>query len=123
MTVDPRQLILTVDDKEFRPVVAWVNNMERERQVIDAYIKTRHQTAPDTPPQPPRSSEWRDAITAPVTIQPGETSSRFIVKFSIPPPSPEQTLSLNLGPSIDESILPNTLHIRFKPMRWSEGYS
>lgn len=123
MTIDPRQLVLTVDDKEFRPVATWVNNMERERQVIDAYLKARHQTAPHTPPQPPRSSEWRDAITAPVAIQPGEKSSRFIVKLPIHPPSPDQTLSLSLGPAIGESIPPDTSHLRFKPMRWSEGYS
>jgi hypothetical protein len=123
ITIDPRQLVLTMDDKEFYPVAVWVNNMERERQVIDAYLKARHQTAPDTPPQPPRSSEWRDAITAPVTILPGEKSSRFIVMFPVPTPSPERTLSLNLGPAIGESMPPDKSHIRFKPMRWSEGYS
>lgn len=123
MTIDPRQLVLTMDDKEFRPVAAWVNNMARERQVIDAYLNARRQTAPDTPPQPPRSSEWRDAITAPVTIRPGEQSSRFIVKFPVPLPSPERMLSLNLGQAIGKSIPPDKAHLRFKPMRWSEGYS
>jgi hypothetical protein len=123
ITIDPRKLILTVDDKKFRPASAWVNNMERERQVIDASIKARRQTAPDTPPQPPHSSEWRDAITAPVTIHPGEKSSRLILKFPIPPPSPERTLSLNLGQAIGESIPPDKSLIRYKPMRWSEGYS
>jgi hypothetical protein len=123
VTIDPRQLVLTVDDREFRPAAVWVSNLKRERQVIDAFVKSRNQAAPDKPPPLPRSSEWRDAITAPVTIRPGEKSSRFIVTFPIPPPPPERTLSLHLGPAIGESISPDKSRIRFKPIRWSEGYS
>jgi hypothetical protein len=123
VTIDPRQLVLTVDDKDFRPTAVWANNLERERQVIDAYVKARRQTPPDQPPLIPHSSEWRDAITAPVMVRPGENSPRFIITFPAPLPSPKQTLSLNLNSAIGESMPSDKPLIRFKPMRWSEGYS
>jgi hypothetical protein len=123
VTIDPRQLVLTVDGKDFRPTAVWVNNLGRERQVIDAYVKARHQASPDQQPLVPRSSEWRDAVTAPVMVHPGEDSPRFIVTFPAPLPSPERTLSLNMSSAISESTPSDKPLIRFKPMRWSEGYS
>lgn len=123
VTLDPGQLLLTADEEEFRPTGVWVNNLERERQVIDAYVKARKQASPDRPPSIPHSSEWRDAVTAPVSLRPGEKSPRFIVTFSVPLPSPERKLSLDLNPAIGEPKLPEKPLIRFKPMRWSEGYS
>lgn len=123
VTIDPRHLVLTVDDKEFRPTAVWVNNLERESQVIDAYVKARHQAPPDQPPLIPRSSEWRDAVTTPAMVRPGDKSPRFIVAFPAPLPSPERTLSLNLSPAIGKTIPFDKPLIRFKPMRWSEGYS
>jgi hypothetical protein len=123
VTIDPRQLLLTVDDKLFRPTAVWVNNLQREHQVIDAYVTARRQAPPDQSLPIPSSSEWRDAVTASVTIGPGEKSPRFVVTFPAPLPSPERALSLNLSPAISEPILFDKLHIRFKPRRWSEGYS
>lgn len=125
VTIDPRRLILAVDDKEFRPTAVWVNNLQRERQVIDAYVTARRQASPDQSLPIPRSSEWRDAVTALVTIRPGEKSPRFVVTFSapLPSPSPDRALSLNLIPAISEPILFDKSLIRFKPLRWSEGYS
>lgn len=123
VTVDPRQLVLTLDGKEFRPTAVWVNNLERERQVIDAYVKARHEAPVDQPPPIPRSSEWRDAVTAPVTVGPRQKSPRFFVAFPVSLPSPERTLSLDLNPTLDEPQLSKNPLIRFKSMRWSEGYS
>jgi hypothetical protein len=123
VTIDPRQLVFTVDGTELHPTSVWVNNLKRERQIIDAFVKARRQAPPDQPISIPRSSEWRDAVTAPVTIRPGEKSPQFIVKFPTPLPSPERALSLNLSPAISEPILSDKSLIRFKPLRWSEGYS
>jgi hypothetical protein len=123
VTIDSRQLLLTVDDEEFRPTAVWVNNQERERRIIDAYVKARHQSPTDHPPPIPRSSAWRDAITAPATVRRGEKSPRFLVTFSVPRPSPERTLSLDLTPAIAEPASSGLPLIRFKAMRWSEGYS
>lgn len=121
--IDPQQLLLTVDNEESRPTGVWVNNLERERQVIDAYIKARHQAPADQPPPIPRSSEWRDAVTAPMTIRPGEKSPRFLVTFPVSLPSPERKLALDLNPAIGEPKISEKPLIRFKSMRWSEGYS
>lgn len=121
--IDPRQLLLAVDNEEFRPTGVWVNNLERERQVIDAYVKALHQAPADQPPPIPRSSEWRDAVTAHVTIGPGEKSPRFLVTFPVPLPSPERKVSLDLNPAIGEPMLSKKPLIRFKSRRWSEGYS
>lgn len=123
VTIDPRQLVLAVDDKEFRPTAVWVNNRERERQIIDAFVKNRRQAPPDQPPPIPRSSEWHDVVTAPVLVGPGEKSPRFIVMCPVPRPSPERTLSLNLSPAIGVPQPFDMPLIRFKPMRWAEGYS
>jgi hypothetical protein len=123
VTIDPRQLVLNVDDKEVRPTAAWVNNLERERQVIDAYVKNRHQAPPDQPPSIPRSSEWRDAVSAPVMVRPGEKSPRFIVTFPVPLPSPTRTLSLDASQAIIDHPHSTVPVIRFKSARWSEGYS
>lgn len=123
VTIDPRQVILHVDDKDFRSTAVWVNNLARERQVIDAYVKAHNQSPRDHPPPIPRSSEWRDAVTAPVTVRRGEESPRFLVTFPVPLLSPERTLSLDLTPAISEPPLSGFPLIRFKLMRWSEGYS
>lgn len=123
VTIDPQQLRLTLEGEEFRPTGVWVNNLARERQVIDAYVKARRQAPAEHPPSIPASTEWRDAIAAPVTVQPGGTSPRFIVTFPVPPPSPETRLSLDMNSAIGEPKLSETPLIRFKPMRWSEGYS
>ena len=123
VTIDPRQLTMTVDGKEFYPTAVWVNNLDRERQVIDTYVRARHQASPEQPPPLPRSAQWRDAVTAPAQVNPEEKSPRFIVTFPIPLPSPESTLSLDLNPSI---IAPMPAHIpliRFKSLHWSGGYS
>jgi hypothetical protein len=123
VTIDPLQFVLTVDDKEFRPTGVWVNNLERERQAIDAYVKARREAPADQPPPIPRSSDWRDAVTTPVTMRPGEQSPRLLVTFPVPLPSPEKTLSLDLTPALGASMRSVKPVIRFKPMRWSEGYS
>ncbi len=123
VTIDPRQLVLTVDDQEFRSTGVWLNNLERERQAIDAYVKARRQAVPDQPPLISSPSEWRDAVTAPVTVRPGEKSPRFIVTFPAPLASPERVLSLNWGRAIDGPMPVTKPPIRFKSMRWSEGYS
>jgi hypothetical protein len=123
VALDPRQLVLTVDDKEFRPSAVWANNLERERQVIDAFVKTRHQAPADQPPPVPRASEWRDAITDYVTVRPGERSPRFIVTFPLPLISPEKHFSLNINPAVVGPMPSNVPLIYFKSTRWSEGYS
>ena len=123
VTIDPLQFVLTVDNKDFRPTGVWVNNLERERQAIDAYVKARREAPADQPPPIPRSSDWRDAVTTPVTMRPGEQSPRFLVTFPVPLPSPEKTLSLDLTPALGASMRFVKPVIRFKPMRWSEGYS
>jgi hypothetical protein len=123
VTIDPLQLVLTVDGMELHPTSVWVNNLKRERQIIDAFVKAQRQAPPDQPISIPRSSEWRDAVTAPVTIGPGEKSPRFVVTFPAPLPSPERALSLNLSSAISKPLLFDKSLIRFKPLRWSEGYS
>ncbi|WP_455377213.1 hypothetical protein [Petrachloros mirabilis] len=123
LKLDPWRLVITVDGKEFRPTGVWVNNNERERQVLDAYIKARRQSPGDRPPPIPRSSEWRDAVTIPVMMKPGETSPRFIITFPIPLPSPERALSLDLTGALEAPMISERPVIRFKPTRWSEGYS
>jgi len=123
VTVDPRQLVLTLDNKPFRPTGVWVNNLERERQIFDAYVKTRRRNRQDQPPPLPQPPEWRDAITAPVTVRQGQKSPRFIVKFPIPLQSPEKTVSLDITPAIADPPLSGFPLIRFQSRRWSEGYS
>jgi len=123
VTIDLRQLVFTVDEEEFRPTEVWVNNPERERQVFNGYITARRQSPPTQQPPLPRSSDWRDPITAPTTIRPGEESPRFLVTFPIPPPSPERTLSLDLSRAIESPMHAGKTVVRFKLMRWSEGYS
>ncbi|HKY70699.1 MAG TPA: hypothetical protein VJL88_02165 [Nitrospira sp.] len=123
VTLDPRHLRLTVEQEEFRPTGVWMNNLERERQVIDTYVDALKQASADRPPAIPRSSEWRDPVMGPVTIHPGEKSPRFIVTFPVPLPSPERPLSLDLNPAISDTQHSNKPLIRFKSVRWSEGYS
>jgi hypothetical protein len=123
VTIDPLQLVLTVDGKEFRPTEVWVNNLDRERQALDAYVTARRQAPANKPPPFPSSSEWRDAVTAPVKLRPGEKSPRLLVMFPVPLPSPKSTLSLDLGPALGTTMFPGKPVIRFKSMRWSEGYS
>jgi hypothetical protein len=123
VVVDPQHILLTIDDEEVRPAGVWVNNPERERQVIETYVLARRLAPVDHPPAVPRSSEWRDAVTVPVMVRPGESSPRFIVTFPVSLPSPERTLSLDLTRSIIAPTLPEKPVIRFKALRWSEGYS
>jgi hypothetical protein len=120
---DPRQLMLIVDGHEVRPNGVWIDNREREREVIDAFVKARRQSPPDQSPAIPRASEWRDAVTDPVTLGPRERSPYYIVTFPLPLQSPEKNLTLNL---IDTILGPRRSQpplIRFKSMRWSAGYS
>ncbi|HXV69313.1 MAG TPA: hypothetical protein VD738_10345 [Nitrospira sp.] len=123
VTVDPRQLVLTVDGQEVRPSGVWVNNVERERQRLDTYVAARRQAPAGQPPPLPRASEWRDAITDSITVLQGKKSPRFIVNFPLPLVTPEKHLVLNLSPAIVGSAPSHVPPIHFKSMRWSEGYS
>lgn len=123
VVIDPRQLVLTVDGREVRPSGAWVNNRERERQAIDAFVKARKQAPADQPRMIPRSSAWRDAGIDPVALRPGAQSPRFIVNFPLPLLSPEKNLALNINHAILEPKGSHIPLIYFKSMPWSEGYS
>lgn len=123
VTLDPRELVLTVDGQDARPSGVWVNNTARERQVIDTFVKARRQAPPDQPPSVPKSSEWRDEVFNPVTLQPGEASPRFIVVFPLALVSPEKSLGLDLNRAVIEPRRPEIPPIQFKPMSWKEGYS
>jgi len=120
---DPRQLMLIVDGQEVRPNGVWINNREREREVIDAFVKARRQSPPDQSPTIPHASEWRDAVTDPVRLGPREQSPYYIVTFPLPLLSPEKNLTLNINHAILEPRRSRLPLIRFKSMRWSEGYS
>lgn len=123
VTLDPRELVLTVDRRDVRPSAVWVNNVERERQVLDAFVKARRLAPPDQPPSVPKASEWRDAVLQPVTLKPGERSPRFIVGFPLPLVSPEKSFALDLNRAVPEPRRSEIPPIRFKPRPWSEGYS
>jgi hypothetical protein len=123
VTIDPQEVLLAVGNNEVRQTGVWVNNIEREHQVIEAYVRARRQAPADRPPPIPDSSEWRDAITAPVTIRPGEPSYRFLITFPLPLTSPEEIHSLDVSRAISSPTLPQVPLIRLKAMRWSEGYS
>ena len=123
ITFDPRQLILTVDGKEVQPKGVWVNNRERERQVIDGFVKARRQALPNQLPVTPHAAQWRDAVTDPVALQPLEQSPRFIVTFPLPLLSPEADLALDITRTLLEPKRSQIPPIHFKSMPWSEGYS
>ena len=123
VTIDPRQLVLSVDGQELRPSAVWINNRERERQVIDAHVTARRQASSNQPPSIPRAAEWRDAVTAPVTIRSKEKSPRFIVAFPLQLLPPQREFSLNVNPAIVEPAGSDRPLLRFLPQRWSEGYS
>ncbi len=123
VTIDPRQLVLTVDGQALRPSAVWVNNRERERHVIAAYLSARRRAPSDPPPPIPRAAEWRDAVTAPVTVHRREQSPRFIVVFPTPLTSPDRPLSLSVSPAIGGPLSFDVPLIHFQPRRWSESYS
>jgi len=121
LTFDPRELVLTMDGRDLRPSGVWVSNLERERQVLDAFVRARRRS--DPPPPVPRATEWRDAVKSPVTLRSGEASPRFIVTYPVPLVSPEKDLSLDVAPAIVGTAPSGLPRIHFKPTRWSEGYS
>lgn len=123
MTIDLRQLVLTMDGQTLRPSAVWINNRERERQVIDTYVAARRQAPSDHPPPVPRAAEWHDRVTAPVMVLPHEKSPRFIVVLPLQLIPPQREFSLNVNPAIVEPAGSDHPLIRFMPQRWSEGYS
>jgi hypothetical protein len=123
VTFDPRQLLLTVGGKEVQPKGVWVNNRERERQVIEDFVKARRQALPNHTPVTPRASEWRDAATDPAALRPMEQSPRYIVIFPLPLVSPEEDLALDINRALLEPRHSQIPPIHFKSMPWSEGYS
>jgi hypothetical protein len=123
LTLDCRELRLTIDGREVRPSSVRVNNPERERQVLDTYIKARRQAPQGQAPAIPHASEWQDVIDAPISFSPKEKSPRFIVTFPHPLLSPEKELLLDISRAISDAKGSNTTPIRFKPKPWSEGYS
>jgi hypothetical protein len=123
VTFDPRQLILTVDGKEVQPRGVWVNNRERERQVIDDFVKANRQALPNQLPVTPHASEWRDVVTDPVALRPMDQSPRYIVIFPLPLLSPERDLALDINRALLEPRRATIPPIHFKSMPWSEGYS
>ena len=123
VTFDPRQLVLTVDGQEVQPRGVWVNNRDRERRVIDDFVKARRQAPPNQLPVTPRAAEWRDAVTDPVTLRPMEQSPRMIVSFPLPLISPQKDLALNINQALLESRPSKVPLIHFKSIPWSEGYS
>lgn len=123
MVVDLRQLVLMVDGQEVRPNGVWVNNPERERRVIEDFVKARREAPKNQPPETPRAAEWRDTITDPLPIASGERSPRFIVIFPLPLLSPEKDILLNMGPAIVEPRNLELPLIRFRSTPWSDAYS
>lgn len=123
MVVDLRQLVLTVDGREVRPNGVWVNNLERERRVIEDFVKARREAPTNQPPAGPRASEWRDAITDPVALGAGVRSARFIVVFPLPLLSPEKEMRLDLNQAIVDPRGVELPLIRFQSTPWSDAYS
>jgi hypothetical protein len=123
ITFDPRQLILTVDGEEIQPNGVWVINPERERQVIEDFVKARRQALPNQLPVTPHAVEWRDAVTDPVALHPTDQSPRYIVTFPLPLLSPEEDLALDINRALLEPRRSKIPPIHFKSMSWSEGYS
>jgi len=120
---DPRQLLLTIDGQMFQPKGVWMNNHDRERQVIDNFVTARRQAPPNQPPVTPRASDWREAVHNPVTLRPMEQSPGFIVIFPLPLLSPERDLAPNINRALLEPRSPERPLIHFKSMPWSQGYS
>lgn len=123
VTIDPQKLVLVLDGQAIHPSGVWVNNRERERAVIEAYVKARAQASSDRPAAIPRSNQWRDAVSDAVLIRSGEQSPWLVITFPLPLLSPERDLALSLDRAVvapSHSLLPR---IRFKPMPWNEGYS
>jgi hypothetical protein len=123
VTFDPRQLTLTVDGKEIQPKGVWVNNRERERRVIDDFVKARRQAPPNQSPATPHASEWRDEVTDAAALGPLDESPRYIVIFPLPLLSPEKDLTLDINRALLEPKRSPIPAIHFKSMSWSEGYS
>jgi hypothetical protein len=123
ITLDPRELVLTVDGRRVRPSSVRINNPTREREILDAYIAARRQAPAGQAPPIPRASDWQDTITEPVAVSPKAQSPRFIVTFPLPLLSPEKEVVLNINHAVLGPKGFNAPPIRFQPKSWSEGYS
>jgi hypothetical protein len=123
LTLNPHELSLTVDGREVRPNSVRVNNPERERQVLNTYIKARRQAPQGQALTIPHPSEWQDAIDTPISLSPKEKSPRFIVTFPLPLLSPDKELVLDISRAIPDTRSSNVPPIRFQSKPWSEGYS
>jgi len=123
VTFDPRQLRLIVEGREVHPIEVWVNNREKERQAFEAYTKARRQTPSNQALQFPQASAWRETIADAITVRPGDKSPLLYIAFPLPLLSPETDLVLDISPAIIGPPRTAVPLIRFKAMRWSEGYS
>lgn len=118
---DPRHVVMTIDGQAYRPKVVWLDDGVKRRQAwYDFAQQSRFGAAR---PPVPTSEQWRTSVDAPMDLSRPHTTYEFTLLFDAPVPAPDQVMTLDLSTALETPARSPVPLIRFRKLRWKEGYS
>jgi hypothetical protein len=108
---DPSGVIVTVDGQVFGPITTRLDNYEK----MGAYFKSSSGAPYDR-------TLLSDLVDRKITLI-KEKYYGLTITFDCPIPTPERAITLNIGRALLHPKLPNAPTIRFKKIRWKQGYT
>jgi hypothetical protein len=106
---DPSGLTLIVDGQVFRPTITRLDDPAK----FGAYLKSR---ASDDP------ALWSDLVDKEIALI-KDKHYPFTMIFDCPVPTPERSISLDIGRALLHPRHPNIPTIRFMKIRWKQSYT
>jgi hypothetical protein len=108
---DPSGVEVTVDEHEFRPTITRVADPAK----MSAQWRSRSPASDD-------SSVYSDLVDKRIALIKDRYHILTMI-FDCPIPTPERSISLDIGRALLHQSLPKIPTIRFMKIRWKEGYT
>ena len=123
---EPQRVVVSIDDQRLEPAVAWAEDYEKLKQLLDycytESITATHRGIP-TPKDCLNPAGYRNRIDSATSLGAAGQIHRFTIAFDIPPPAPDRSIALDLSQALHHPDMPQVPIIKFKKIRWSHSYS
>jgi hypothetical protein len=109
---DPSGVVATVDEHAFSPTTTRLDDLTK----WNACLKSPSSSCLDDP------TLWSDPVDKKIALIKDKYHTLTMI-FDCPVPTPERSISLDIGRALLHPRLPNIPTIRFMKIRWKQGYT
>ncbi len=123
---EPQRIVVSIDGQDLRPAVAWIEDREKFKRLLDACYAASLAASKRGEPAPPdclNPAAYRDRVDTALALGAVGHVSWFTVVFDVPPPAPDRAITLDVSQALHHPDLPRVPIIKFKKVRWSHSYS